>query len=29
VIITCLAKSRLQRPATASDLERALMRVHV
>lgn len=29
VILTCLAKSRLQRPATASDLERALMRVHV
>ena len=29
VILTCLAKSRLQRPATAADLERALMRVHV
>jgi serine/threonine-protein kinase len=29
VILSCLAKSRLQRPATAADLERALMRVHV
>ena len=29
IILTCLAKSRLQRPATAADLERLLMRVHV
>ena len=29
LILTCLAKSRLQRPATAADLERLLMRVHV
>ena len=29
LILTCLAKSRLQRPATAADLDRLLMRVHV
>ena len=29
IILTCLAKSRLQRPATAGDLDRLLMRVHV
>lgn len=28
IILTCLAKSRLQRPATSADLERLLMRVH-
>ncbi|MET0552823.1 MAG: protein kinase [Vicinamibacteria bacterium] len=28
LILTCLAKSRLQRPATAGDLDRLLMRVH-
>jgi serine/threonine-protein kinase len=28
IILTCLAKSRLQRPATAGDLDRLLMRVH-
>jgi eukaryotic-like serine/threonine-protein kinase len=28
LILTCLAKSRLQRPATAADLDRLLMRVH-
>lgn len=29
LMLTCLAKSRLQRPATAADLDRLLMRVHV
>ncbi|HKC14159.1 MAG TPA: protein kinase [Vicinamibacteria bacterium] len=28
-ILACLAKSRVQRPATASDLERALLRVKI
>jgi len=28
IILSCLAKSRLQRPATAADLDRLLMRVH-
>ena len=28
LILACLAKSRLQRPATAADLDRLLMRVH-
>jgi eukaryotic-like serine/threonine-protein kinase len=28
IILSCLAKSRLQRPATAGDLDRLLMRVH-
>jgi serine/threonine-protein kinase len=28
LILACLATSRLQRPATAGDLDRLLMRVH-
>jgi len=29
VILSCLEKSRVKRPPTASDLERALLRVRV
>jgi hypothetical protein len=29
IILACLEKSRLQRPATASDLDRLLMRVRM
>jgi HAMP domain-containing protein len=29
IILSCLAKARPERPATATDLERALMRLHI